>query len=443
MDLLTLRHPTGGCEMHDSIRACEAEFADLSARLATATNFVVGSSGRNRGQGSPTLAQSAVSTRLDHVTRKVDELERRVGAQYANDRSTFLQEAEAVYDEIQAFIGSPRLDVQLREMQDAKEEPNARKSAAHEDTEPWSPSCAQRDPSLSALTGKYSLYTTAGPRNTVACPSTSAAELASKYSLQQPDSADSEVAAMEETTLELKSQLIFSALNRKPGQRSSRPASIPPEPVEELADLPALGPVPGVEAAEAMSIPETLPKIDDNRLEDAIAAALAKACDVRETNMTPAMPYTSSKSAIMGPMTAKMASTTPAAGSVAPSATKRLTATALKSASKSSLALGNTPGVPSTLPAWRSVEEASYRTLPGFVRNQITLEELNATSLAVHGALARRMEKGSTSVVFTTADVEEQTTKAKAFVNALVKLNMIKLKLYHGDQIVHYFCADF
>ena len=95
--------------------------------------------------------------------------------------------------------------------------------------------------------------------------------------------------------------------------------------------------------------------------------------------------------------------------------------------------------IPTILSAWRSVEEGSYGTLPGFVRNQISLEELNATSLAVHGVIARRVESGSTSVVFTAADVAEHTSKGKAFVNALVKLNMIKLKVYRGDQIVHYF----
>lgn len=441
-DLVTFKYPTGGYEMQDSIRACESEFADLSARLATATNFV-GSSGRNSGQRSLNLAQSAVANRLDRVNRKLDALERRVGAQYATDRSAFLREADTVYDEIQAFMGLPRLDAQLRGMKGAEEGANAGKKASCEHTEPWSPSCTQRDPSLSALTSKYGA---ARPKNSVACPSTGAPELASKYSLPGPGVADSEAVAIEETTMELKSLLIFSALNRKPGQRSSRPMSIPPEPVEELEDLPTIGPVPEAEAAVGISIQEALPKIDNNRLEDAITAALAKACDVRETKKTPEMPPITGKSASMGTMTATMAASvaamTPAAGTGAPSATMMSIATASKSTGKSSLVLGSTPGVPSTLSAWRSVDEASYRTLPGFVRNQITLEELNATSLAVHGAIARHVESGSASVVFTAADVEEHTTKAKAFVNALVKLNMIKLKVYHGDQIVHYFCID-
>ena len=248
MDLagVSLRHPTTGCEMHDSIRACEAELADLSARVAFATNSVGGSSGGNRGQRSLTLAESGVSTRLDRITRKLDALERRVGPQYATERRLFLRQADLVYDEIQTFIGLPRLNVQLRGMQDAKEEVDDRETAAHEDAEPWSPSCAQRDPSLSALTSKYEQNGAARPRHAVACPATSVTELASKYALQRVGRVDSETATMEETTLELKSQLIFSALNRKPGQRSSRPASIPPEPVKELEDLPTFGALPAV-----------------------------------------------------------------------------------------------------------------------------------------------------------------------------------------------------
>ena len=416
--------------MHDCVRACEAEFADMSARLASVASSAPLTANRSLGllpgQHSPTLGKSAVPSRLDRMNRKLDALERRVGPQYATDRSVFVRSADAVYNEIQRFIGLPRLDDQLRGLQDAKKEDKPRMTGADTDAQPWSPSCAQRDPSLSALTSKY---VAAGPSNTVACPNTGAEELVSKYSVPRPGVIDSEEAAMEETTMELRSQLIFSALNRKPGQGSSRPASIPPEPIAELADLPAIGPAPRVETSEAVSVPALLGKIDDGHLEVAIAAALAKACDVHETKVTPGMRSTAT--------TATTATTS--ARATTPSATRLSLVMASKSAAKSSLALSNTPMIPTILSAWRSVEEGSYGMLPGFVRNQISLEELNATSLAVHGVIARRVESGSTSVVFTAADVAEHTSKGKAFVNALVKLNMIKLKVYRGDQIVHYF----
>ena len=425
----------------DSIRACEAEFADLSARVAAiaSTNFGSGNQNRALSPGSP---NRAISKRLHGVSMKIDALQRRLNSIGSSNRSAFLRSTET-YDEIQAFLGLPSLEVQLREIESTTSvEVNERTANGGDST--CIPSPAHLDPTLSKLICKYGARSPKLGTNTDEKPSASfvrdADELLSKYSSKAgrrgnpvTSTAGSEVASVpemaieplqpaEETTMELRSQLIFSALNRNPGQGSSRPVLIRSEPIKELADLPTY------------PSPQRERKIENARLGDAIDAALAKSCDARKKIVT----NETATAATTAATTATAATTTTPAGGI-PSGSIQSASIRQPSrvATQSSLSL--TPKVPTTLPSWQSVEEEAYGTLPSFVRNQIELDELNTTSKAVHGTIARRVEQGDASVVFTAADVEEYTDKAKAFVNALVKLNMIKLKAY-GQEIVYYFC---
>jgi len=249
----------------------------------------------------------------------------------------------------------------------------------------WSPSSAQRDPAYSALIGKYGGVGAPRPAGCGDEVGPSAVRnIASK------DVADS---AVEETTMELKSQLIFSALNRNPGQRSSRPGPSCPEPIKELADLPG-GATPGY----------TKKDNTDARLEEAISLALAKSSSAKTAAVTPGS----------GIVAAGKTATVRSAGTL-------------------------TPKVPTELAAWRAVDEGSFQSLPSFVRGQITLDELNASSAAIHGMVGRRLGEGS--VVFTAADVDGcvEGGRGKVVLNALTKMNLVRVKVVYGEGTVYFF----
>jgi hypothetical protein len=60
----------------------------------------------------------------------------------------------------------------------------------------------------------------------------------------------------------------------------------------------------------------------------------------------------------------------------------------------STLSTGKAP-LPASVPPLRAIAEPDYSSLPSFIRGQLSLEALNSTAGAVHGAVVRRCAAGS------------------------------------------------
>ena len=427
--------------LHARVKAFEAECLDARTRVQSAV--------RAAETASFCDPLEDLGARLGSCRGALDELESRM--QVHSELSRSMQHADKLANEISARLGLPSLDVQLRELREQRQAEKAEKAektevenqSLPEQTVAWSPSSAQRDPAYSSLIGKYAggvenlgidVHQEFASKYAVGAGvlgnDVTAAETATANAATNPATTSAD---MEETTMELKSQLIFSALNRNPGQRWTRPAAIP-EPVKELADLPALPKGPTPRKAE-----ET---IDDARLEDAISLALAKSCDVGEGGRRPEANPPAAATA-----SNNTAVTTPAAGMFA--AAKATTSNSSKPSNSghlrsSSGALGMaalTPKVPTSLAEWRAVDEDAFNRLPSFVRGQITLDELNASSAAIHRMVAGRLERGEGSVVFGYSDVDELGL-GKVVLNALGKVGMVKVKVVYGEGTVYFFACD-
>ena len=361
--------------LQSSISTLETECLELRRRVRSALGAVVVGNGPLAGGGAnPVLPD--VTGRVSRLSRDVRMLEEGVGSARG-----WRGRLEGKAGEITRLLGNLEEPVVVEQRVVGASSPPKEMA--------WSPSSAQRDPAYSALIGKYGGVGAPRPAGYGDEVGPSAVrDIASKYV------ADS---AVEETTMELKSQLIFSALNRNPGQRSSRPGPSCPEPIKELADLPG-GATPGYTTKGNTAA----------RLEEAISLALAKSSS------------------------AKTAAVTPGSGIVAAGKTATV-----RSGPKSAGTL--TPKVPTELAAWRAVDEGSFQSLPSFVRGQITLDELNASSAAIHGMVGRRLGEGS--VVFTAADVDGcvEGGRGKVVLNALTKMNLVRVKVVYGEGTVYFF----
>jgi hypothetical protein len=193
-------------------------------------------------------------------------------------------------------------------------------------------------------------------------------------------------AVLEENTLELKSQVIFSGSNSVGNLKK-------PEPVHELDDLPPVG-----------STPHLVKYSSKESLEEAISVALQSKCEV--TGVTPAAAICHQKNPASLPRTA------------------------------------NTPKVPKSVPEYLPVDEGSYSLLPSFIRGQISLDDLNQASKALHTFVCLRSSSEET-VTFNAEDVRNHSSlppaKGKVLLNALAKLEYIQLKVIYGQGTVYFF----
>eukprot|EP00887_Chlorella_sp_A99_P004740 scaffold4.g4740.t1 len=92
-------------------------------------------------------------------------------------------------------------------------------------------------------------------------------------------------------------------------------------------------------------------------------------------------------------------------------------------------------GVPvASLPVLRAVEEGEYGVLPSFIRGQLPLELLNEQLGELHDLLERRAAEGVEGA-FTMADVDALGlgAKSKTFVNSLVKLGRVQLRVAYSQ----------
>lgn len=251
-------------------------------------------------------------------------------------------------------------------------------------------------PSMKHLMGKYGdsgslKYSRDAAYTKVPSPAFSDALLQQEVAMQEEDGLLQKYAPddsyVEENTLELKSQVIFSRYNT---DRGGGGGTQKPEPINELEDLP-----PAREEE----------KHSEKNLEQAISAALAKSS--LSQGVTPSSVHQPSQMA-------------------AASAPRTV----------------STPSVPSAVPAFRAIDNSLYSTLPSFIKGQISLEDLARAGEALHAFVSRNQEQGH-GVTFTADDVEKHTSlspvKAKVLLNALAKLEQIKLKVIYGQGTVYFF----
>lgn len=246
-------------------------------------------------------------------------------------------------------------------------------------------------PSMKHLMGKYGdsgslKYSREAPCCKIPSPAFSEALLQQEVAMQEDDGLLQRYADdtyVEENTLELKSQVIFSRYNTNKGGIEK------PDPIKELEDLP----------------PAKEEKHSEKNLERAISAALAK-CSLSQ--------------------------------GVTPSSSAHQSQVASASAPRTM----STPSVPSAVPTFRPIKSSLYSTLPSFIKGQISLEDLASAGEALHAFVSRNQEQGH-GVTFTADDVEKQTllspVKAKVLLNALAKLEQIKLKVIYGQGTVYFF----
>lgn len=101
-----------------------------------------------------------------------------------------------------------------------------------------------------------------------------------------------------------------------------------------------------------------------------------------------------------------------------------------------------TPSLPSAVPPYRAVGAAEYSTLPAFIRGQLPLEALNQAASGVHSVAVRRCAAGE-GASFSMDDVESAgelpAGKGKVLVNALAKLGHVQLKVLYGQGTVYFF----
>lgn len=341
---------------------------------------------------------------LDSRVKKVDgELDRcemvvnRSGA----TANALVHEAQVAYDAIERILhgsGVHSLEkgketrVGTRATSD-QPEPKQLDSSLTAEYPPQDSSPDSLTPSMKHLMGKYgdsgsSKYSRDAAYAKVPSPAFSDALLQQEVAMQEGDGllqkyADD--AYIEENTLELKSQVIFSRYNTNRGGGTEKP-----EPINELEDLP-----PAREEE----------KHSEKNLEQAISAALAKSS--LSQGVTPSSAHQSSQMA-------------------AASAPRTV----------------STPSVPSAVPAFRPIDSSLYSTLPSFIKGQISLEDLASAGEALHAFVSRNQEQGH-GVTFTADDVEKHTSlspvKAKVLLNALAKLEQIKLKVIYGQGTVYFF----
>lgn len=203
--------------------------------------------------------------------------------------------------------------------------------------------------------------------------------------------------AMEENTIELKSQVIFHRVDGLHQRRDRMLEST----VIDLDDLP--------DAENNVHREKELPTIDG--LEKAISRVLAK--NENKVTHTPALHATNTLGISTGSAT---------------SLSRR------KSVS--------TPSLPTTVPPFENIDESAYSSLPSFIKGQLSLDILNEASASVHSLVKERHSSGL-GVGFSSDDIESisplPSGKSKVLLNALAKLNIVNLKVVYGQGTVYYF----
>lgn len=315
-----------------------------------------------------------INTRLRRVESVLDDC---AGEERSKARE-LTEVSNALYNDIQRLVGTAVASSQKHEIKFNGE--NALK------TSPVLSSPDAWTPNMQRLLGKY------GPAPQV----TTTSKLSPSFEMvireqEQLMEADeilskkyADNAALEENTLELKSQVIFSGSNSAGNLKK-------PEPVHELDDLPPVG-----------STPNTVKYSSKESLEEAISMALQSKCEVK--GVTPAAAISQNPASM--PRTA------------------------------------NTPMVPKSVPEYLPVDESSYSSLPSFIRGQISLDDLNHASRALHTFVSRRSSSEET-VTFNAEDVQNHSSlppaKGKVLLNALAKLDHIQLKVIYGQGTVYFF----
>lgn len=103
-----------------------------------------------------------------------------------------------------------------------------------------------------------------------------------------------------------------------------------------------------------------------------------------------------------------------------------------------------TPSLPTVVARYKAVDTVEYLLLPKFIRGQISLENLNEASVAVHQAAQRRCSSGGVAF-FSMDDVETTAApfvpsgKVRVLLNALAKLDRIQVKVVYGQGTVYFF----
>ena len=240
----------------------------------------------------------------------------------------------------------------------------------------------------------------------------------------------------EENTMELKSQVIFNRFQQQQqqqqlagGVRSRTNVQYPSSALDATAAA----------TTTTTTTTTTTDARDGNRkesLDDVIAAALGH----------PAPPPLSVPSVPSVPPSTKVNAAVTPSNPPHPSLYSVLTRTGGGGGGGggAGTATSLTPSLPTTVPPLRIVDETEFSSLPSFITNQISLDELNQTLMTVHNAVVRRCAGGD-GAVFTLDDVEAAGVlpagKCKVFTNTLVKLARVQLRVVYGQGTVYFFCC--
>lgn len=253
----------------------------------------------------------------------------------------------------------------------------------------------------------------------------------------------------EDSTMELKSQVIYSRALAQQVHQASAPLPSGPSAVTFHHQQPQY-PIATAPAAVPQNQQQQNQEAQRSResLEEAIAAALARPSISMSSTGTAGSDGTTSATATATTTTAKTLPQSQSQSSSYAVPALHVTPAAVPmggssiASARTSMSSSLTPSLPSSVAPLRPVDQAEYSSLPAFIRGQLPLDALNEAAGAVHASALRRCAAGD-GASFSMDDVENAgelpAGKGKVVVNALAKLGRVQLKVVYGQGTVYFF----